>query len=96
MVGPPRVMTMDHKILLRNKNLFYNTMQQHNETEWDTFRLRVNDIYLTLYYKLWDHLQKEQEEIFFLAFDLIKDDRTWTEMSEACDKIGYDLLMPAS
>jgi hypothetical protein len=51
---------------------------------------------LTLYYKLWDHLQKEQEEIFFLAFDLIKDDRTWTEMSEACDKIGYDLLIPSS
>jgi|GEM_PF-767610 DUF438 domain-containing protein len=96
MVGPPRVMAMDHKMLIRNKNLFHNTMLQHNKTEWDAFRLRVNDLYMTLYYKLWDHLQKEHEEIFFLAFDLIKDDKTWIEMSEACDKIGYDLLIPAS
>lgn len=89
-------MMMEHDMLLRNKNLFYNTIQQYNEIDWDEFKARVNDLYLTLYYKLWDHLQKENEEIFPKAFDLIKEDTKWHEMTVACDEIGYSLFMSVS
>lgn len=95
-VGPPRVMIMEHEMLLKNKNIFYNIMNDYSSFNWNEFKIQVNDLCIKLYYKLWDHMQRENEEIFPKAYELINDDDLWDKMSDECDKIGYELISPSN
>lgn len=93
-VGPPRVMIMEHEMLLKNKNIFFNIMNDYSSFNWNEFKIQVNDLCIKLYYKLWDHMQRENEEIFPQAYKEINNDDLWNKMSDECDKIGYNLFTP--
>lgn len=91
-VGPPSVMRQEHEELRAKKKELKDLVE--NTAQAESFNNRLQEISGYLVPVLKDHIDKENNILYPLAFEIIKEKSVWTDMKNRCDKIGYCCFTP--
>lgn len=91
-VGPPSVMRQEHEELRAKKKELNDLVE--NAVQAENFNKRLRQISGYLVPVLREHINKENNILYPLAFEIIKEKSVWTDMKNRCDKIGYCCFTP--
>lgn len=95
-VGPPEVMRMEHVELRAKKKELLKLAKAAAKTEFAAFKKKLDEIANFIVPTLRDHISKENEILYPMALQVIKEDETWKMMKMKCDRIGYCCFTPKS
>jgi len=93
-MGPPQVMRHEHENFRMRKNRLMVVAETANYGHFSTFQTKLDSITKLLVPSLREHISKENNILYPMAIDLIKEEETWEQMKSACDKIGYCCFTP--
>ena len=92
--GPTRIMVMEHEDLRRYKHDIQNLAKDIADMDFTEFKNKLNASSNILIMTLRDHIFKENNILYPMALEVIKDSKDWNKLKEACDKIGYCCFTP--
>jgi len=91
-LGPPEMMRMEHKELRSKKKELFKLAQSRNKTNFNIKRLdKVVNFIISM---LREHIYKENNILYPMALEVIKEKSIWDKMKTECDKIGYCCFTP--
>lgn len=94
MGGPPAVMTMEHETIREFKHKLKDISNNYQNLSWDETKSIINNTSTGLCQMLSDHIQKENQMCYPMAFQGIPEEHVWQEIKNKCDKIGYCSFTP--
>lgn len=93
-VGPPQMMRMEHNELRRYKKELKKLAKDAAKMNFSVFRKRIGAVAEFVISTLPSHIFKEDNVLYPMALDAIREKKTWSQMKKACDKIGYCCFTP--
>ncbi len=90
---PPEMMRKEHNEIKPKKKELYSLIENREKFPYQDFIKKVKEITQFLILKLPDHIYKEDNILYPMAIEVIKEDR-WKKIKEECDKIGYCCFTP--
>lgn len=90
--GPPSVMRQEHEELRAKKKELKDLVDNADTAGLSKEKLQEISRYLVPTLK--EHIDKENNILYPLAFEVIKEKSVWTDMKNHCDKIGYCCFTP--
>ncbi len=94
MGGPPTVMTMEHVSIREFKHNLKDISINYNNISWNEIKTIINNTSTKLCQMLYDHIQKENQMCYPMAFQGISEEHVWQDIKNKCDKIGYCSFTP--
>ncbi|WP_207751705.1 DUF438 domain-containing protein [Clostridium rhizosphaerae] len=92
--GPTRVMRMEHDMLRAKKHEIKKLAEEVQNMNFTEFKTQLDEAAKFLIFNLRDHIYKENHILYPSSVQTLKEENLWTEMKEACDKIGYCSFTP--
>ncbi len=93
-LGPPEVMRGEHEELRKYKHQLEELVKKVNKNNFSTVKQEVKKVSEFLIFNLRNHIAKENEILYPMALEVIKEKDTWQKMKLAADKIGYCCFTP--
>lgn len=90
--GPPSVMRQEHEELRLKKKELKNLVE--NIGEEGSFKKNLNSISNYIVPVLREHIDKENNILYPIAFEVVQDKAVWQDMKRRADKIGYCCFTP--
>lgn len=90
--GPPSVMRQEHEELRAKKKELKELVE--NVGEADSFKKKLQSISQYIVPVLREHIDKENNILYPLAFEVVQDKSNWIKMKKDCDAIGYCCFTP--
>ncbi len=91
---PPEIMREEHKDIKPKKKELYKLAENYKKLSYQDFVKKVKEIAEFLIKELPDHIYKEDNILYPIAIEVIKEEKRWEEIKEKCDKIGYCCFTP--
>jgi len=92
--APPQVMRMEHEVLREKKKELKTLFQSINNIDFNNFKKRLNSVVGFIVSNLKEHISKENNVLYPMALETIKEEKLWKNMKDECDKIGYCCFTP--
>lgn len=92
--GPPEMMRIEHEDLRRRKKELKELVEKAYELKFVDFKKKLDVISKFIIFNLRDHIFKENNILYPIALETIRDDDVWKKMDAECDKIGYCSFTP--
>jgi uncharacterized protein len=92
--GPTRIMRMEHDDLRAKKKFLIQTAEEVSKLRFNEVKERVDDTAKYIIFNLRDHIFKENYILYPTAIESIKEEKTWEDMKNRCDEIGYCSFTP--
>src|SRR3989344_9177288 len=93
-IEPPEIMREEHKDIKPKKKELYNVVEGYEKLSYKDFVKKVKEIAEFLIKELPDHIYKEDNILYPMAVEVIKEKERWEKMKKECDKIGYCCFTP--
>ena len=93
--GPPQIMRLEHEELRARKRELKELVAKVDDTDFATSKERLQSVSDSIVLVLRDHILKENNILYPVALDLIRDDELWKRMKRRGDEIGYCSFTPA-
>lgn len=94
LLGPPRVMRMEHDELRKRKKVIREMAYGVNEGNFDAFKKALPLEARGLVSMLREHIAKENNILYPMALQIIAGKEDWDRLKADCDKIGYCCFTP--
>ncbi len=91
---PPEIMREEHKDIKPKKKELYNLAENCEKLSYQDFVKKVKEISEFLIKTLPDHIYKEDNILYPMAIEVIKEKERWKKIKKECDKIGYCCFTP--
>lgn len=88
-IGPTKVMVMEHEDLRRMKRDVRDLANDVKNMDFVEFKNRVSSAIKMLVMTLRDHVFKENNILYPTSLDVITDDAEWNELKKHCDEVWY-------
>ena len=87
-LGPPEAMKQEHEILRGYKKELKNMVKNFDGKNLADFKKKLKEVSDNLVLMLREHISKENDILYPLAFQVIPEENLWQEIKNKCDKIG--------
>lgn len=94
--APPKVMREEHKILRKLKKDTKSLLIKIGKINFSQFKKELTKIINLLALTLKDHIAKEDDILYPLSLEIIKEKEIWAKIKKECDKIGYCCFTPGN
>ena len=91
---PPEIMREEHEDLKTKKEELYKLVCNCEKLSYQDFVKKVIEIAEFLIKELPDHIYKEDNILYPMALEVIKENERWEKIKKDCDKIGYCCFTP--
>ena len=91
---PPEIMREEHKDIKSKKKELDRIAESCEKLSYQDFVKKVKKITEFLIKGLPDHIYKEDNILYPMAIDVIKEKERWEKIKKECDKIGYCCFTP--
>jgi len=91
--GPPEVMRQEHQEL-RAKKEELKALSELSKEQFQKKLKKFKEISEFILSVLREHIFKENNILFPMAFEVIKEKEVWQKIKKECDKIGYCCFTP--
>src|SRR3989344_5686851 len=91
---PPEIMREEHKDIKPKKKELYNLIESCEKLSYPDFVKKVREIAEFLIKELPDHIYKEDNILYPMAIEVIKEKERWEKIKKECAKIGYCCFTP--
>lgn len=92
--GPPQVMRAEHHDLRKYKKELNNLVKNMVKMDFNEFKRKLERMTNFIVPALRDHIFKENNILYPMALEVIKEKLIWQKMKSDCDKIGYCCFTP--
>lgn len=92
--GPPEVMRGEHKKLREVKERMKKLAENFSKMKFDSFKKELKGACNFLLPTLRDHILKENNILYPMALEAIKEEEVWQKIKKDCDRIGYCCFTP--
>lgn len=92
-IGPPKVMRLEHHEIRQLKHDIKGFIDNISLEKIEAFKKDINFAIPELLTSLREHIFKENNILYPMAFRTITDENKWLEMKKKCDEIGYCSFM---
>ncbi|MBI5159384.1 DUF438 domain-containing protein [Candidatus Micrarchaeota archaeon] len=92
-IGPPRIMKMDHVKLRKRKKELQELAASPEELGFKEFKRKSIELGEYLSRELESHIFKEDNILYQMALQALSEEE-WKEVKKQCDKIGYCCFTP--
>ncbi len=92
--GPPEAMRQEHKELRKYKHRLKELAKKVNKNNFANVKKELKVVSEFLVFNLRNHISKENDILYPMALQMIKEQELWQEMKTAADKIGYCCFTP--
>ncbi len=92
--GPPEVMRMEHVELRKRKHSVLECAKNLKEKDDEGLRNTIKNDGGYLVFALKEHIFKENNILYPISLQVIREDDVWERLREECDKIGYCCFTP--
>ncbi len=93
-IEPPEIMREEHIDLKLKKKELYKILESPEKFSYNEFLKKVREIAEFLIKELPDHIYKEDNILYPMAIEVIKEKEKWEKIREECDRIGYCCFSP--
>lgn len=91
---PPEIMREEHKDIKPKKKELYKIIENCEKLSYQDFVKKVREIAEFLIKELPEHIYKEDNILYPMAVEVIKEKKRWEKIKKECDKIGYCCFTP--
>ena len=91
---PPEIMREEHKDIKPKKKELYKIIDECEKLSYQDFVKKVKEIIEFLIKELPEHIYKEDNILYPMAVEVIKEKERWEKIKKECDKIGYCCFTP--
>jgi len=91
---PPEIMREEHKDIKPKKKELYRIIENCEKLSYQDFVKKVKEVAEFLIKELPDHIYKEDNILYPMALEVIKEKERWEKIKKECDKIGYCCFTP--
>ncbi|MEM4318545.1 MAG: hemerythrin domain-containing protein [Candidatus Pacearchaeota archaeon] len=91
--GPPEVMKEEHRILRKAKKELSGLAKMPIKN-FSQFKERLKELENLITPTLKDHIAKEDNILYPMSLQVIKNEKEWAMIKKKCDKIGYCCFTP--
>lgn len=92
--GPPQMMRLEHKDLRERKKELLELTKNLEKRDFKEFKVKLEEAIKFIVFTLREHIFKENNILYPMALEAIKEEKTWGRMKKECDKIGYCCFTP--
>lgn len=92
--GPPEMMRLEHNELKKKKRELKEISESFNNENFLTLKEKLNQTSQFIISLLREHIFKENNILYPMALEVIKEEKVWQKMKKDCDKIGYCCFTP--
>jgi DUF438 domain-containing protein len=92
--GPPEVMRKEHKILRKAKKELLNLSKKIQTNNFSQAKKKLAELVALIVPTLKDHIAKEDNILYPMTLQIIKEEKIWQKIKKECDKIGYCCFTP--
>ncbi len=93
-IEPPEIMREEHKELKLKKKELSKILENPEKYSYQEFVKKVKETSELLIKELPDHIYKEDNILYPMAIEVIKEDEKWENIRKECDRIGYCCFSP--
>ena len=91
--GPTQIMRAEHVDIRAHKKALHELVAGDIQ-DFKKFKEGLDENAGFIVFNLRDHIFKENNILYPMALENIRDEKTWDEIKEKCDKIGYCCFTP--